>query len=85
MFMKSVIVTMQVNPEFQSQAEIICDQMGLTLSNVYMMLLKEIVRTGSIPFEIKADSFQSEENQKHLKAAIARLEAGAGEEHNLIS
>ncbi|MCR5560137.1 MAG: type II toxin-antitoxin system RelB/DinJ family antitoxin [Schwartzia sp.] len=82
--MKSVAVTMRVNPELKMQAEFLCEQMGLTLSTVYTMMLKAIVRTGSIPFEIKADSFYSEENQKHLKAAIARLEAGEGEEHELI-
>ena len=84
MFMKSVAVTMQVNPELKDQAETICAQIGISLSTVYTMLLKEIVRTGAIPIEIKEDSFYNEANQKHLKAAIARLEAGAGEEHNLI-
>lgn len=82
--MRTVAVTLRVDPDLKEQAEFLCEQMGLTLSSAYTMMLKAIVRTGSIPFEIKADSFYSEENQKHLKAAIARLESGEGEEHELI-
>ena len=82
--MKTVSVTMRVEPELKAQAEALCEQMGLTLSTAYTMLLKAIVRTGSIPFEIKADSFYSEANQRHLRAAIKRLEEGEGEEHELI-
>ncbi|SEH33786.1 type II toxin-antitoxin system RelB/DinJ family antitoxin [Selenomonas sp. KH1T6] len=76
--MKTVSVTMKVDSELKAQAEVLCEQMGLTLSTVYTMLLKAIVRTGSIPFEIRADSFYSEANQRHLRAAIKRLEAGEG-------
>ena len=79
--MKTVSVTMKIDSELKAQAEVLCEQMGLTLSTVYTMLLKAIVRTGSIPFEIKADSFYSEANQRHLGAAIQRLEAGEGNVH----
>ena len=77
--MKTVSVTMKIDSELKAQAEVLCEQMGLTLSTAYTMLLKAIVRTGSIPFEIKADGFYSEANQRHLRAAIQRLEAGEGE------
>lgn len=79
--MKTVSVTMKIDSELKAQAEVLCEQMGLTLSTVYTMLLKAIVRTGSIPFEIREDSFYSEANQRHLRAAIQRLEAGEGNVH----
>ena len=79
--MKTVSVTMKIDSELKAQAEVLCEQMGLTLSTAYTMLLKAIVCTGSIPFEIKADSFYSEANQCHLGAAIQRLEAGEGNVH----
>ena len=82
--MKTVSVTMKIDSELKAQAEVLCEQMGLTLSTTYTMLLKAIVRTGSIPFEIRADSFYSEANQRHLGAVIQRLEAGEGEEHELL-
>ncbi|MBO6293479.1 MAG: type II toxin-antitoxin system RelB/DinJ family antitoxin [Selenomonas sp.] len=76
--MKTVSVTMKIDSELKAQAEVLCEQMGLTLSTVYTMLLKAIVRTGSIPFEIREDSFYSEANQRHLRAAIQRLETCEG-------
>ena len=78
-------VTMRVDPELKYKAEELCESMGLTLSTAYTMFLKAIVRTRSIPFPIVADEpFYSEENQMHLNAAISRLEAGKGKEHELI-
>ena len=79
--MKTVSVTMKIDSELKAQAEVLCEQMGLTLSTVYTMLLKAIVRTGSIPFEIRADSFYSEANQRHLGAVIQRLETCEGNVH----
>ncbi len=38
-------------------------------------------RQNKIPFEITANPFYSEENQRHLKKAIAGLEAGNGQAH----
>lgn len=82
---KADTITMRVDPELKYKAEILCDSMGLTLSTAYTMFLKAIVRTRSIPFPIVAeDPFWSEENQEHLMAAIGRLKAGKGEEHELI-
>lgn len=76
---------MRVDPDLKYKAECLCESMGLTLSTAYTMFLKAIVRTRSIPFTIVADDpFWSEENQAHLKAAIARLDAGQGKEHELI-
>lgn len=51
---KADTITMRVDPELKRQAEKLCSEMGLTLSTAYTMLLKAIVRTRSIPFEIKA-------------------------------
>ena len=82
--MKTVAVTMRVDPQLKAEAEFLCEQMGLTLSTAYTMFLKALVRKGAIPFKVKADSFYSEANQRHLKEAIARVEAGLGEEHELI-
>ena len=72
--MKTVSVTMKIDSELKAQAEVLCEQMGLTLSTVYTMLLKAIVR-------IKADSFYSEANQRHLGAVIQRLETCEGNVH----
>lgn len=48
-----------------------------------IMFTKAVVRQNKIPFEITADPFYSEENQRHLSKAIADLEAGKGQIHEL--
>ncbi len=82
--MKASTVTMRIDPMLKIQAEALCEEMGLSLSTAYTMFLKAMVRTRSIPFRITADPFWSEKNQAYLAESIAELEAGDGEEHELI-
>ena len=84
---KSVTITMRVDEDLKRQAEALCEEMGLTLSTAYTMLLKAIVRTRSIPFRVEAavDPFYSESNQAYLRESIRELEAGHGMEHGLIT
>ncbi len=44
--------TVRIDFELKKEAEAICDEMGLTLSTVYVMLLKAIVRNRAIPFKL---------------------------------
>ena len=83
---KANTITMRVDEKLKEQAEILCEEMGLTLSTVYTMLLKAIVHTRSIPFKIQApDPFYSEKNQAYLMESIQELDAGRGQEHELIN
>ena len=78
---KADTVTMRVDSKLKKQAEALCEDMGLTLSTAYNMLLKAIVRTRSIPFKLQAsDPFYSETNQEHLLASIQELDAGLGQD-----
>ena len=82
---KSSTITMSVDDKLRRQAEILCEDMGLTLSTVYTMLLKAIVHTRTIPFKIQAaDPFYSDKNQEYLIESIRELDAGHGQEHELI-
>ena len=44
--------TVRVDFDLKRQAEEICDEMGISLSGLYVMLLKAVVRTRSIPFKL---------------------------------
>ena len=82
---KSDTITMRVDSRLKQQAEALCEDMGLTLSTAYTMLLKAIVRTRSIPFRIQADDpFYSAKNQTVLLESIRELDSGQGQEHELI-
>ena len=82
--MKATTLTMRVDPVLKAQAEELFENMGLNLSTAYTLFLKAVVRTKSIPFPITADPFWGKKNQAYLAESIAELEAGNGEEHDLI-
>ena len=82
--MKGSTLTMRVDPVLKAQAEELLENMGLNLSTAYTLFLKAVVRTKSIPFPITADPFWSKKNQAYLAESIAELDAGNGEEHDLI-
>jgi DNA-damage-inducible protein J len=74
-----------MDDSLKKQAEYLLDDMGLNMTTAVTMYMKAIVHNRKIPFEITAeDPFYSEENQRHLSKAIADLEAGKGQVHELI-
>ena len=82
--MATTSITIRMDENFKRQAEILFDDMGLNMTTAITMFTKAVVRQNKIPFEISADPFYSEENQRHLQKAISDLEAGKGHIHELI-
>lgn len=82
--MATTSVTIRMDENLKKQAEILFDEMGLNMTTAITMFAKAVVRQNKIPFEIAADPFYSEVNQAHLRKAIADLEAGKGQVHELI-
>lgn len=77
-------LNIRVDDTLKQQAELIFSDLGITISAATTMFLKQVVRHNGIPFELRADPFYSAENQRHLQKAIADLEAGKGQVHELI-
>ena len=71
-------VNIRLDEATKSNAEMTLAAMGLTIPVIVNMLLKQIIRTGSVPFEITTgqDPFYSESNMNHLRKVIAEAEAG---------
>ena len=82
--MATASITIQMDENLKEQAETLFDDMGLSMATAFTIFVKAVVRQNKIPFEITADPFYSEENQRHLQKAIADLEAGKGQFHELI-
>ena len=76
-------INIRVDDELKRRAEYIFSELGLNMSTATTAFLKQVVRVGGIPFELRIDPFESEENQKHLRAAAARLDEGKGIERSL--
>ncbi|MEE0681420.1 MAG: type II toxin-antitoxin system RelB/DinJ family antitoxin [Candidatus Gastranaerophilaceae bacterium] len=82
--MATTSVTIRMDENLKKQAEVLFEEMGLNMTTAITIFTKAVVRQHRIPFEIAADPFYSEVNQAHLRRAIADLEAGKGQVHELI-
>lgn len=82
--MATTSVTIRMDENLKKQAEILFEDMGLNMTTAITMFTKAVVRQNKIPFEISADPFYSEENQRHLMKAISDLDNGKGKIHELI-
>lgn len=82
--MATTSVTIRMDENLKRQVEALFDEMGLNMTTAITMFAKAVVRQNKIPFEIAADPFYSENNQAHLRKAIADLEANKDQIHELI-
>ena len=82
--MATTSITIRMDENLKKQAESLFDEMGLNMTTAITMFAKAVVRQNKIPFEIAVDPFFSETNQAHLRRAIADLESGKGQFHDLI-
>ena len=66
---------MRVDGDLKRQAELVCENIGLTPSAAYTLFLKAIVRTRSIPFKLEASSsFLSDSNSDYLLESIKKID-----------
>ncbi len=82
----TINVNIRVDEELKKQTEILLSDMGLNMSTAVNIFLRQVLRTGGIPFEIttRTDDFYNPVNQQRLRNSIDRLEKGLGTEHELI-
>lgn len=60
---KKANINMKIDAELKNNAEILLENMGLTLTSAFNILLKEIVRTGRYPF-VPTASITISENKR---------------------
>ena len=76
---KVVNVNFRLRESDKKRLESACADMGMSVSTALTIFSKIVGRERRIPFEVSADMFYS-----HLRRGIAALNAGKGEEHELI-
>ena len=66
--------------------EIICDEIGLSMSAAFTIFAKKVSRERRIPFELSADPFYSEDNISELERRVTKMRSGKNvlNEHALI-
>lgn len=70
-------VNIRVDDDLKMQAEHLFFELGLNMSTAMTMFLKQAVRYGGIPFDVRlTDPFYSSENQEALRNTIHGYQAG---------
>lgn len=82
----TINVNIRVDEDLKKQTEVLLTEMGLNMTTAVNMFLRQVLRTGGIPFEIttRKEDFYNLVNQQVLRKSIDRLEKGLGTVHELI-
>ena len=82
--MAQAMVNFRMDEDLKKSMESVCQELGMNMTTAFIIFAKKMTREKRIPFDVSVDSFYSEANLRHIKAAINRLEEGKGQEHDLI-
>lgn len=79
-------INFRIDEEIKRNAEMVLDELGLSMSAAITVFLKKVGREHRIPFELSADPFYSESNIKYLERIMEDIQAGRAHfaEHELL-
>lgn len=79
-------VSFRIDEATKQEAEMILNEMGMSVSTAITIFLKTVCREHRIPFEITADPFYSTANQEYLRKLYQDVQEGRAKfaEHDLI-
>ena len=79
-------ISFRIDEDIKQSAELVLNDMGLTMSAAITVFLKKVSKEHRIPFELSADPFYSESNIRYLNKVIDGIENGTRPltEHDLI-
>ena len=81
-----VNVNFRLDEDVKKKMEQACADMGISMTTAFTIFAKKVGRERRIPFEVSADPFYSESNEKHLEKITAEINAGTAKltDHELI-
>lgn len=83
--MATTMVNFRLDDKDKKGMEVVCNEIGLSMSAAFAIFAKKVARERRIPFELNVDPFYSEDNYKRLSKAIEDAKAGRNmSEHELI-
>ena len=68
--MNTTVINIKTNPEVKSKAQAIAEELGLSLSAVINVLLKQFVRTKTINLDLNREEVPSPYLKKMLKESM---------------
>jgi DNA-damage-inducible protein J len=74
---KTEIISIRVTPQLKKAAENLFDNCGLSLSQACQVFLKQAIRVGGLPFDVKAEANPVAEPETEAVPAKAKKEKKA--------
>jgi len=69
-------LNIRIDDDLKARADSLFDELGLNMSTAVNIFVRQAVRQGGIPFEVKVDPFWSEANQTRIKESLDQLKNG---------
>lgn len=69
-------INLRVDDEVKKQAELVCNDIGISLSSAINIYLKKLGREYRIPFDVSVDPFYSKKNIEYLEEKFSEYKKG---------
>ena len=69
-------INLRVDDEIKKQAELVCNDIGISLSSAINIYLKKLGREYRIPFDVSVDPFYSKKNIEYLEEKFSEYKKG---------
>lgn len=66
-------VEVMLDEQTQRDLEVLCQELGITVSDAFSMFARKMVREQRIPFEVSIDPFYSETNVSMLRRSVGQV------------
>ena len=80
----SVIVQARIPSDLKRDTEQIFNSMGIDFATGIRMFLAQVRLRNGLPFEVQADPFWSERNQRRLRESIEQGKRGEVVRHDIV-
>lgn len=82
--MATTMVNVRLDEKTKHDMEIVCKELGMSMSTAFNIFAKKMGREHRIPFDVSYDPFYSSTNIDHVVRGIQSLYAGEGIQHGLL-
>lgn len=69
-------INLRVDDDVKKQAELVCNDIGISLSSAINIYLKKLGREYRIPFDVSVDPFYSKKNIEYLEEKLSEYKKG---------
>ncbi|WP_237224589.1 type II toxin-antitoxin system RelB/DinJ family antitoxin [Rothia nasisuis] len=67
------VVEVKLDEQTKRDLEVLCQELGITVSDAFSMFARKMVREQRIPFEVLIDPLYSEANMSMLRRSVAQV------------